>query len=103
MIDSIKKHPDLSAEQICRCQKSLNHFNRSHQSDFSSLQFGETHDAVVYAVRDGKVDAGTVRTDVLETMELEGSINLADFHIIHEDGYEDDAEEILLSFYPYDE
>lgn len=27
--------------------------------DFTNLQFGGTHDAVVYAVRDGKVDAGT--------------------------------------------
>ena len=55
-------------------------------SDFTSLQFGGTHDAVVYAVRDGKVDAGTVRTDTLERMQMEGKINLDDFHVIHEHG-----------------
>jgi two-component system, sensor histidine kinase and response regulator len=36
--------------------------------DFASISFGGTHDAVIYAVRDGKVDAGTVRTDTLERM-----------------------------------
>jgi len=52
--------------------------------DFKELRFGGTHDAVVYAVRDGKADAGTVRTDTLETMEMEGKINLAEFRVIHE-------------------
>ncbi|MCK5096674.1 MAG: PhnD/SsuA/transferrin family substrate-binding protein, partial [Desulfobacteraceae bacterium] len=37
--------------------------------DFKSLSFGGTHDAVVYAVRDGIVDAGTIRTDTLERMQ----------------------------------
>ena len=55
-------------------------------SDFSSISFGGTHDTVVYAVRDGKVDAGTVRTDTLERMEDEGKIRLNDFHVIHEHG-----------------
>ena len=55
-------------------------------SDFAPLQFGGTHDAVVYAVRDGKVDVGTVRTDTLERMQMEGKIDLNDFHIIHEHG-----------------
>jgi putative nucleotidyltransferase with HDIG domain len=36
--------------------------------DLSSLQYGDTHDAVVYAVLRGDVDAGTVRTDTLERM-----------------------------------
>ena len=31
-------------------------------SDFKELRFGSTHDAVVYAVKDGIVDAGTIRT-----------------------------------------
>ena len=31
--------------------------------DFAHLSFGETHDEVVYAVRDGLVDAGSVRTN----------------------------------------
>lgn len=56
--------------------------------DFVEFKFGSTHDAVVYAVRDGKVDAGTVRTDTLERMEVEGKIDLGDFNVIqkHEEG-----------------
>ena len=50
--------------------------------DFSDLQFGGTHDAVVYAVRDGKVDAGTVRTDTLERMVAEGKIDMETFKIL---------------------
>ena len=53
-------------------------------NDFSSLQFGGTHDAVVYAVRDGIVDAGTVRTDILERMVLEGKIDLSEFYIVNQ-------------------
>ena len=54
--------------------------------DFASISFGGTHDAVIYAVRDGKVDAGTVRTDTLERMDTEGKIRMDDFYIIHEHG-----------------
>ena len=50
--------------------------------DFADLQFGGTHDAVVYAVVEGRVDAGTVRTDTLERMVAEGKIELNDFRII---------------------
>jgi len=53
-------------------------------SDFSSFSFGGTHDAVVLAVKDGRVDAGTVRTDTLERMQLEGKIDLDYFHVIHD-------------------
>lgn len=49
--------------------------------DFKELSFGETHDDVVYAVRDGLVDVGTVRTNELELMSAEGIINLADFFV----------------------
>jgi two-component system, NtrC family, sensor kinase len=52
--------------------------------DFLSLQFMGTHDAVVYAVRDGLVDAATIRTDVLERMAAEGKINLEEFEIINQ-------------------
>lgn len=53
-------------------------------SDFSSLTFGGTHDAVVFAVINGEVDAGTVRTDTLERMSLEGLVNLNELHVFHE-------------------
>jgi len=43
---------------------------------------GFPQDDVVRAVRKGAVDAGTVRTDVLERMALAGTIDLADFKIL---------------------
>ena len=49
---------------------------------FSDLHFPGTHDGVVYDVLDGSADAGTVRTDTLERMELEGKIALKDFSIL---------------------
>ena len=56
--------------------------------DFKELKFGGTHDAVVYAVRDGVIDVGTIRTDTLERMQHEGKIDIRDFHVIHEHGGE---------------
>jgi len=53
-------------------------------SDFSSFSFGGTHDSVVLAVKKKVVDVGTVRTDTLERMQLEGKINLDNFHVIHD-------------------
>ncbi len=52
-------------------------------SAFTSLRFGQTQDAVVHAVRDGTVDAGTVRTDTLERMSDKGKIDLSEFHILN--------------------
>ena len=52
-------------------------------SDFASLVFGGKHDNVVYAVQNGEVDAGTVRTDTLERMGGSGRHrNLAEFKIL---------------------
>ena len=51
--------------------------------DFSSLGMAGTHDAVVFAVRDGSVDAGTVRSDVLERMAEEGTIRLDEFRVLN--------------------
>ena len=58
--------------------------------DFKELSFGGTHDAVVYAVRDGKVDAGAVRSDILERMAVEGKIDIVDFCLIKEHRAEGD-------------
>jgi len=52
--------------------------------DFTSLSFGGSHDAVVYAVRDGKVDVGSVKTGALDKMAKEGKICLDDYYIIGE-------------------
>ena len=51
---------------------------------FASLEYGNTHDAVVRAVQGGLVDAGTVRTDTLERMAEAGLIRLEDFRILDE-------------------
>ena len=58
--------------------------------DFSHLQFlGFPQDNVVLSVRDGEIDAGTVRTDILERMADEGQIRLEDFHILNAQTSED--------------
>jgi diguanylate cyclase (GGDEF)-like protein len=51
--------------------------------DLAQIKFvGFPQDQIVYAVRDGKVDAGTVRTSLLERMSMEGKIDLRDFRIL---------------------
>ena len=59
--------------------------------DFKDLKFTDTgiQDDVVYAVRDGKADAGTVRYDTLMRMHAEGKIDLKNFSVVHEHGGED--------------
>ncbi|MDH5483929.1 MAG: bacteriohemerythrin, partial [Gammaproteobacteria bacterium] len=52
--------------------------------DFSRLEFGGVHDAVVDAVLKGAIDVGIVRTDTLERMAQEGKIDLADLRVIHQ-------------------
>ncbi len=53
-------------------------------NDFKDLRFGGSHDAVVYAVREGIVDAGTVRSDTIERMALERKIRIHDFKVINQ-------------------
>ena len=53
------------------------------QKDFAQLLFEGTHDNVVYAVRDGKVDAGTIATPIMEKMIKEGKISQDTFKIIN--------------------
>jgi len=52
------------------------------KKDCAAFLEGGTHDNVVMAVKNGKADVGTVRSDTLERMEAEGKIRLADFRII---------------------
>jgi len=52
--------------------------------DFKDIRFGGTHDMVVYAVRDGIVDVGTVRTDTLERIASDGKIDINTFRIIND-------------------
>jgi two-component system, LuxR family, sensor histidine kinase TtrS len=53
-----------------------------HSRDFGQLSFGGTHDAVVKAVLAGEVDAGTVRTDILERMVDEGTIDISRIRLL---------------------
>ena len=70
---------------------------------FKELKFGGSHDAVVYAVRDGTVDAGTVRTDTLESMAQEGKIKLDDFAILNPQTHNGDNFPFALSTQLYPE
>lgn len=69
-------------------------------ADFSSMQYGMTHDAVVYAVLNGDVDAGTVRTDTLERMAAEGKINPALLHVLHPQQIENFPFALSTELYP---
>jgi ABC-type phosphate/phosphonate transport system substrate-binding protein len=61
---------------------------------------GQSHDDVVYAVRDKKVDVGTVRNNILETMQREGKINMQDFRILHQVQHPGMAEVCSTQLYP---
>lgn len=60
-----------------------------YKKDFAEFKEGGRHDNVVYAVKNGAMDAGTVRSDVMEAMEKEGKISMSDFRIINQikDGF----------------
>lgn len=52
--------------------------------DLKSVKFANSiQENVVYAVRDGKADAGVVRTDQLERMEAAGKIDMRYFRILN--------------------
>ncbi|NET37434.1 MAG: PhnD/SsuA/transferrin family substrate-binding protein [Cyanothece sp. SIO1E1] len=52
------------------------------ERDFREMEVFKTFPEVVYAVQDGKTDAGAVRTDALERLAEDGKINLDDFVIL---------------------
>jgi len=60
----------------------------------------ESHDQVVLAVKDGKADVGTVRTNILETMQRDGKISLQDFVIINKMDHEGFPEICSTPLYP---
>lgn len=61
--------------------------NNIEVKEFGSFHFFGSHDRVVIAIRDGEIDAGTVRTDTLERMESEGLIASGGFKVIGEKHY----------------
>ena len=70
------------------------------EKDADILLEGRTHDAVVIAVKDGKADVGTVRTNVLERMNEERKININDFTILHPVHHEGFPERCSTPLYP---
>ena len=54
------------------------------KKDCSAFVEGGTHDNVVMAIKAGKADVGTVRSDTLERMAAEGKISLSDFKVINQ-------------------
>jgi len=71
--------------------------------DLARLEFGDTHDAVVYAVRDGKVDVGVVRADTLARMASEEKIRLSDYRVLDPRPVEKDVFPFLHSTRVYPE
>ena len=53
-------------------------------SDLRSVRELKTHDNVVYAVLNGAVDAGSVRTGTLEKMVQEGKVEVSNFKFINQ-------------------
>ena len=82
------------------CWRELHRLGIDPLRFFASLEYGNTHDAVVNAVKNGTVDAGTVRTDTLERMAEAGSISLADFRILNEQHVADFPFKLSTALYP---
>jgi len=71
--------------------------------DFRYLSFGHTHDSVVRAVLNREVDAGTVRTDILERMAAEGTIELSEIKVLDRDPAQENSFPFLCSTRLYPE
>jgi two-component system sensor histidine kinase TtrS len=78
----------------------MKHQGLNPEKDCARLSFETTHDQVVYAVRDGKADAGTVRTDTLERMAAEGKIKLSDFYVLNQQHVEGFPMLLSTQLYP---
>ena len=83
-LGSFKRVAIISLGGFQMAWREMNEEGIAPYEDLSRLSFGGIHDQVVLAVRDGRVDAGTVRTNILERMALEGSIDLQEFRVINQ-------------------
>lgn len=70
------------------------------ESDLKSLVFKGTHDKVVYSVLNKESDIGTIRTDTIERMAIEGKIDLNLFHFVAIKKYDDFPYVISTKLYP---
>lgn len=70
-------------------------------SDFSDLQFsGFPQDNIIHAVRNGKVDAATVRAETLMRMVEAGRVKLEEFRILNPKYHDDSALPLSTRLYP---
>ncbi len=60
----------------------MNLFGIEPFNDLASIAFAGSHEAVVLAVLEGKVDAGTLRTGVLERMAKQGQLDLNQLNVL---------------------
>jgi len=74
--------------------------NHGIDKDDLKLRFLHTHDQVVKAVLNGDVQAGSVRTDTLERMSNEGSLDLSSIKIIQPKHYTDFPFLVSTQLYP---
>lgn len=59
------------------------------QNDLKKITFLQTHDRVVQAVLDKKIDVGIVRTTILEKMQEEGALQLSDIKVLGQKHFND--------------
>jgi len=74
--------------------------NHGVAEDEINLSFLKTHDAVVYAVLEGHVESGTIRTDTLERLINEGKIKLSDVKIINKKSHKNFPYLVSTQLYP---
>jgi len=82
------------------CWRELHRMDIDPLRFFAALEYGNTHDAVVLAVKNGTVDAGTVRTDTLERMAESGSLRLDEFRILNEQHLQGFPFKLSTALYP---
>lgn len=108
--DALKKASDLKGKRfgavdinsfggwIMAKKELLNH--GIDVEDFASFEFFGSHDQVVLAIGEGRIDAGTVRTDTLERMDAEGLVNLNDCKVLLPKYYKGFPFRVSTALYP---
>ncbi|MCU7834536.1 MAG: PhnD/SsuA/transferrin family substrate-binding protein [gamma proteobacterium symbiont of Taylorina sp.] len=71
-----------------------------NKNDLKQVDYLQTHDAVVHAVLNKKVNAGIVRTDTLERMQSENKLDINELKIINAQNFEDFPFHISTRLYP---
>ncbi|MEZ5336285.1 MAG: phosphate/phosphite/phosphonate ABC transporter substrate-binding protein [Methanolobus sp.] len=76
------------------------HQNDISSYDFSKLTFANSQEDVVFSVIEGKADAGTVRSGVLESMISDGSMDADEIKILNMKEYNDYPFAVSTELYP---